>query len=239
MNYYLFAIAAWLVPLLAFIGLRRWILRDVARATIISILCFTPAYGFYGVGGMFEILPLVLAMPSWLSFDEPLAPLMVLFDHLPAVAMVGIPAFALVIRNCHLREMTQGIAGSSSSHSGTALHGTRGALIALFGREAKVGDRIYASVILMLVPLVVLMTGNYPWNDYPFLSSPIPWTATAALVFSCAVLAHILTMGVVGPSTRPSSTWARVTVALISFLLLRSFVAVVIFGVILPEYHLR
>jgi hypothetical protein len=30
-----------------------------------------------------------------------------------------------------------------------------------------------------------------------------------------------------------------VTVALISFLLLRSFVAVVIFGVILPEYHLR
>ena len=52
---------------MAFIVFRPQLDRSLKCTVFADVLCFTPAFAVYGLGGMFELLPMVVAIPSWFA----------------------------------------------------------------------------------------------------------------------------------------------------------------------------
>ena len=80
--------------------------------------------------------------------------------------------------------------------------------------------------------------GFYPWRDAPTILRPVPLWLTASVIFMCAVIAHLSTSALLGKRRADRSPWKTLPVAFVLFMLLRSFVAVVVFRVLDPARHL-
>lgn len=180
----------------------------------------------------FDFMPLVVAIPSWF-IPIPIGGgvLTGSLSALPTGVVIMTIAYALTAR----------VAGSgrdidSPKHSPISLSGLRATYDRLVGRRADRRSRIYAGTLLLLLPMLVMMTGFYPWRaSPPAISMPEP--LGAALIFLCAALAHMLTSAVMGPIAETTALWKRLGVAIVLFMLLRSFVAAFVTGVFDPAHH--
>jgi hypothetical protein len=82
--------------------------RDYLLAA--AVLCFTPAFTVYGFGGVFELLPLVVAIPSWLASGGPAWASAMLMAHFGPMGVVGIVALGLAEPRRFLQVGGDGIA---------------------------------------------------------------------------------------------------------------------------------
>lgn len=237
MTYPYIAALLWLTTLAAFVLSRPWRQRDLTRTVVSAVLCFTPAFAVYGFGGMFEILPLVLAVPSWLFMEGLPWSVAMVFAHLVPIVVVGFVALGLAVRADIGSDGATGTSvGSTSALDWKAIN-PASAAARLRGSTATTAARLYYATVLLVLPALTLISGFYPWHAYPLLLHPVPWPFSAVLLVVCGVLAHLLASAVLGPGIARCPTWKRILVAFLMFVLLRSFVAVVVFGVTLPEHH--
>ena len=225
----LVGLVAWLLSLVIFMMLRRWSHRDRWRTAVVAVLCFTPSISVFRLddGGWPAImfLPIGLAAPALLLW--PPVPdrlgffLTALYHHLHVIAVVGLVAFLISGRRAVTDTGAPSLNGPVDPDAATGMR-----------------RLIEPLIVLVALPAVVFATGFYPWRDAPTILRPVPLWLTASVIFMCAVIAHLSTSALLGKHRADRSPWKTLPVAFILFMLLRSFVAVVVFRVLDSARHL-
>lgn len=223
-------VCAWTLPLVAFLAFLPALLRRRGWLICAAVLCFSPAMAFYRP--FFDFMPLVVAIPSWfIPIPIGVGVLTGSLSALPTGVVIMTIAHALTAKATRVGGDTTDTIPSPISPSGL-----RATYDRLVGRRADRRSRIYAGTLLLVLPMLVVMTGFYPWRaSPPAISMPEP--LGAALIFLCAARAHMLTSAVMGPITGTTALWKRLGVAIMMFMLLRSFVAAFVTGVFDPAHH--
>lgn len=224
----LLGLALWLLSLIAFMFMRRRLLHRRWLITVAATLCFAPGLMvFFREEWGYPLMlftPLAVAMVSWLLF--PPSPNWALFfgaivDHWPVIALTASLAFLISGR----RAVTDTEAPSVNDPVD-------------LGAATGMRRLIEPLIILVALPLVVLATGLYPWRDAPTILRPVPLWLTASVIFICAVIAYLSSSALLGKRRADGPSWKTLSAAFVLFLLLRSFVAVVVFRVLDPARHL-
>jgi len=228
----IFITAVWLVPLAAFSALKPWLLRTRTRAVVAALLCFTPAIGtMLYPNVIMTIAPLGIAILSWLRVgglresSDWREVLNVLVVHLPIIVLVGGIASLLVGRHL-IREGD----GQAVLRNPLSLGMLRQAAASTMGRAASTGMKIYSISLFLVLPAATMAANFIPWDQTPS-GRVAPLSITAVFLFLCAVLAHWSTSVIMGRPGPDSRALHRFGVALLMFLLLRSFVAMAVFRI--------
>lgn len=232
-----FITAVWLVPLAAFSALKPWLLRTRTRAVVAALLCFTPAIGIMlHPNAIMTIAPLGVAIPSWLQgglreSSDWREFLNVLAVHLPIIVLVGGIASLLVGRH-----LIRDAGGQAVLRNPLSLGMLRQAAASTMGRGTSTGMKIYSISLFLVLPAATMAANFIPWDQTPS-GRFIPLSITAVFILLCAVLAHWSTSVIMGRPGPDSRALHRFGVALLMFLLLRSFVAMAVFRINNLSYH--
>lgn len=235
-----FITAVWLVPLAAFSALKPWLLRTRTRAVVAALLCFTPAIGvMLHPNAIMTIAPLGIAIPSWLrvglressDWREFLNVLAVLAVHLPIIVLVGGIASLLVGRH-----LIRDAGGQAVLRNPLSLGMLRQAAASTMGRGTSTGMKIYSISLFLMLPAATMVANFIPWDQTPS-GRFVPLSITAVFLFLCAVLAHWSTSVIMGRPGPESRALRRFVVALLVFLVLRSFVAMAVFRINDLSHH--
>ena len=233
----IFITAVWLVPLAAFSAMKPWLLRTRTRAVVVALLCFTPAIGLMlHPNAIMTIAPLGVAIPSWLrgglrESSDWREVLNILVVHLPIIVLVGGIASLLVGRH-----LIRDAGGQAVLRNPLSLGMLRQAAASTMGRGTSTGMKIYSISLFLMLPAATMVANFIPWDQTPS-GRFVPLSITAVFLFLCAVLAHWSTSVIMGRPGPESRALRRFAVALLVFLLLRSFVAMAVFRINDLSYH--
>jgi len=233
----IFITAVWLVPLAAFSAMKPWLLRTRTRAVVAALLCFTPAIGvMLYPNAIMTIAPLGVAIPSWLrgglrESSDWREVLNILVVHLPIILLVGGVAFLVVGRH-----LIRDAGGQAVLRNPLSLGMLRQAAASTMGRGTSTGMKIYSISLFLMLPAAMMVANFIPWDQTPS-GRFVPLSITAVFLFLCAVLAHWSTSVIMGRPGPESRALRRFVVALLVFLLLRSFVAMAVFRINDLSYH--
>ena len=233
----IFITAVWLVPLAAFSAMKPWLLRTRTRAVVVALLCFTPAIGLMlHPNAIMTIAPLGVAIPSWLrgglrESSDWREVLNILVVHLPIIVLVGGIASLLVGRH-----LIRDAGGQAVLRNPLSLGMLRQAAASTMGRGTSTGMKIYSISLFLMLPAATMVANFIPWDQTPS-GRFVPLSITAVFLFLCAVLAPWSTSVIMGRPGPESRALRRFAVALLVFLLLRSFVAMAVFRINDLSYH--
>ena len=233
----IFITAVWLVPLAAFSAMKPWLLRTRTLAVVAALLCFTPAIGLMlHPNAIMTIAPLGVAIPSWLrgglrESSDWREVLNILVVHLPIIVLVGGIASLLVGRH-----LIRDAGGQAVLRNPLSLGMLRQAAASTMGRGTSTGMKIYSISLFLMLPAATMVANFIPWDQTPS-GRFVPLSITAVFLFLCAVLAHWSTSVIMGRPGPESRALRRFAVALLVFLLLRSFVAMAVFRINDLSYH--